>query len=309
MEIKVPCNCGSKYKFDVEPVNGQMPHVVNCPSCGADGTDYANSVIEGALQSGAPSESGAQPRIRLNVRTPSAQPEAAPVAQTYSAPAPETLSLRQDAPKEKSIYLGVLGAAIAGFIGMMAWFYLIKWTGYEIGYAAWGVGFLTGVGARVVGCKGTTALGIFAGTCALLAIIGGQYLAVKSETDKFFDQGMSAGYDQRMAYAKEAIAAQTDAEIKVLLAKEYAEEGEKPGDITITDEEVKGFREIELPLLKEFVNGKPSREEFGKNILQVKNSFSYNLMLLKESVGLFTLLWLFLGVGSAFKIASGQSGD
>ena len=34
-----------------------------------------------------------------------------------------------------------------------------------------------------------------------------------------------------------------------------------------------------------------------------------NFGLLKESMGLLTLLWLVLGVGSAFKIASGVSGD
>lgn len=224
-------------------------------------------------------------------------------------PLSENISLRQDAPKEKSILLGILGAGTAGFIGMMVWYYLIKWTGYEIGYAAWGVGFLTGVGARVVGCKGSMALGIFAGTCALVAIVGGQYLAVKNETDKYFDQSAREGYDHRMAYAKEAIAARSDAEVKALLTRTYADEGEELNNITITDEDVKSFRQDELPALKEFINGKPSRQEFEQSILQLKNSGSYNLMLLKESVGLFTLLWLFLGVGSAFKIASGVSDD
>src|SRR5207302_8451910 len=45
MEIKVQCPCGSKYKFDIEPVNGRMPMPVNCPSCGADGTDLANDFL------------------------------------------------------------------------------------------------------------------------------------------------------------------------------------------------------------------------------------------------------------------------
>ena len=216
--------------------------------------------------------------------------------------------LRQDEPKEKSIFLGVLGSAIAAFVGMMVWFYLIKWTGYQIGYAAWGVGFLTGVGARVVGCKGSMALGVFAGICALTAIIGGQYLAMKVEVDKYFETASHERYDKRMAYAKEAIGLQSDAEIKTLLAKETAE-GETLKTAEITDDEIKDFRENELPLLKDFVNGKPSRQEYEKSLLKVKSSFSYNLLLLKESVGLFTLLWLFLGIGSAFKVASGASGD
>lgn len=45
MELKVVCDCGQKYKFDVEPVNGQMPFKVNCPVCNADGTAAANGIL------------------------------------------------------------------------------------------------------------------------------------------------------------------------------------------------------------------------------------------------------------------------
>jgi len=49
MEVKVQCPCGTRYAFDVEPVNGRMPGRVNCPGCGADGTDLANEVIRQKL--------------------------------------------------------------------------------------------------------------------------------------------------------------------------------------------------------------------------------------------------------------------
>jgi len=45
MEIKILCGCGTKYKFDVEPVNGRMPTKVQCPGCGADGTTDANQIL------------------------------------------------------------------------------------------------------------------------------------------------------------------------------------------------------------------------------------------------------------------------
>ena len=45
MELKVICNCGQKFKFDVEPVNGLMPFTVNCPVCGLDGTGAANTLL------------------------------------------------------------------------------------------------------------------------------------------------------------------------------------------------------------------------------------------------------------------------
>ena len=49
MQIKVQCQCGTKFSFEVEPVNGRMPVRINCPSCGTDGTELANAVIQARL--------------------------------------------------------------------------------------------------------------------------------------------------------------------------------------------------------------------------------------------------------------------
>jgi len=43
--IKLLCNCGQKYAFEAEPINGRMAQPVKCPSCGADGTAAANQII------------------------------------------------------------------------------------------------------------------------------------------------------------------------------------------------------------------------------------------------------------------------
>lgn len=45
MEIKIQCGCGTKYKFDIEPLNGRMPVIVTCPNCGNNGTEDANQQI------------------------------------------------------------------------------------------------------------------------------------------------------------------------------------------------------------------------------------------------------------------------
>src|SRR5689334_11131331 len=43
--VKVECDCGQRYAFDVEPVHGRMPAPVACPTCGADGTARANAIL------------------------------------------------------------------------------------------------------------------------------------------------------------------------------------------------------------------------------------------------------------------------
>ena len=45
IHIKIECGCGQPYAFDVEPILGQMPSPVACPSCGVDGTAAANAYL------------------------------------------------------------------------------------------------------------------------------------------------------------------------------------------------------------------------------------------------------------------------
>src|SRR5580700_6419953 len=47
--VKIECECGQRYAFDIEPVNGKMPGPVACPSCGMDGTAAANEYLSQKL--------------------------------------------------------------------------------------------------------------------------------------------------------------------------------------------------------------------------------------------------------------------
>jgi hypothetical protein len=68
-----------------------------------------------------------------------------------------------------------LGAAVVGGI---AWGLIVKWTDYEIGFAAWGIGFIVGT-AVVFGAQGRrgTPFQLLAVALALLGIVLGKYLA------------------------------------------------------------------------------------------------------------------------------------
>ena len=43
--VKIYCECGQKYAFDVRPVDGRMPVSVACPVCKRDGTPQADRLI------------------------------------------------------------------------------------------------------------------------------------------------------------------------------------------------------------------------------------------------------------------------
>ena len=324
MEVKVQCSCGTRYKFDVEPINDHMPGPVSCPTCGADGTAASNSIIQQAVnaQAATPSAVDVQlplapkPRVRLSLPARSEAAPAVTAPEPQAAPPPSRTPIMSAVParasvaKEPSVSLGVAGAIVGGFLGMLGWYFLIKATGFEIGYAAWGVGVLAGIGARILGHSGSNVLGVSAGGCALVAIVGGQFLAAKSTVNEIFEQAAKGAYESQLAYAKDALQAiptGSDAEIQAFLAKEAAREGGEADPNRITDAEIQEFRQKELPKLREIASGKRGARDFDKEMQKVKESLVGDLLVLKESLGLFTLLWIFLGVGSAYKIASGGS--
>src|ERR1043165_1645236 len=82
MEIKIDCQCGTRFSFDVEPVNGRMPVGIGCPSCQTDATGAANAII--AQQFGQvappPPAPAAPPRMRLVTAPAHAAPAAVAAA-------------------------------------------------------------------------------------------------------------------------------------------------------------------------------------------------------------------------------------
>jgi hypothetical protein len=78
--IKIECECGQHYAFDVEPVDGRMPTAVACPACGADGTLIANEIISRA------SEKPKVPTLTaVSVRTQAQQAQLPSTAQSRQA--------------------------------------------------------------------------------------------------------------------------------------------------------------------------------------------------------------------------------
>ena len=182
---------------------------------------------------------------------------------------------------------------------MFLWYFLIKITGYEIGYVAWGVGVIVGFGGRIPSPRGSQTLGVVCGVCALIAILGGQYLAVLAFFDNHITKEAIKEYREEMQAAQTAVNAKTREEIVQFLASQ----NEQPGEIT--EKKIAEFREKELPGYQDFVNGKPTREEYIKRMKALAHAFFPKATLFKESVSLFTLLWLALGVITAWKIGAG----
>jgi hypothetical protein len=183
MELKVVCDCGQKYAFDVEPVGGQMPTAVTCPSCGADGTQTANNLLAQNFPNQPPPLPMATmaPKIASGLRVsipPAASIPATPPPLNVPRPiAPITPLTRPKAPqKDFSMGLGILGALLGAVIGGVVVYAFYTWAGFRFPLSGVGIGALTGYGARLLGRGTDTTLGIIAGALALISIVGAFYL-------------------------------------------------------------------------------------------------------------------------------------
>ena len=74
---------------------------------------------------------------------------------------------------------GILGGALGGLVGALIWAGVSSFAGFEIGWIAWGVGGLVGLGC-VWGSKGQgNVLGSVAVVITIISILAGKYFAVE----------------------------------------------------------------------------------------------------------------------------------
>jgi len=80
----------------------------------------------------------------------------------------------------------ILGGSIGGLIGAVIWAVVTHYSGYEIGWIAWGIGGLVGVGVRLgTSASGGISHGGTAAIIALVAVLGGKWAAVRFELSAF----------------------------------------------------------------------------------------------------------------------------
>jgi hypothetical protein len=87
--------------------------------------------------------------------------------------------------------MAVLAGLVAAVAGGVAWGLIVRWSGYEVGFVAWGIGFLVG-SAVALGARGSRGLPYQAAAVvlALFGIVLGKYLGFAwSLADAFEEEG------------------------------------------------------------------------------------------------------------------------
>ncbi len=307
IELKVHCDCGQKFKFDVEPVNNRMPVPVACPVCGADGTGKANDLLQQmtvfkliepapALVPPLPPVSPPLP-IRVNVPVqPSAATAPSPIARVAPAPplpapvpaAPASTSspgarfgaqvasgLPAQPARKPSFALGLFGAFLGALVGAGIYYLVFKLTGWRLGLMALLVGGLAGWGANLLSRReGSKELGLITAILVVAGVVAAQYFIALGWWHDDLRTVQDASYAASVAIAKDIVKALptgSDAEIRNCLAKEMASEGDKPNPKAISDDQVKEFREQQLPEIRDLACGQETEEQYcAKNGMDVQ---------------------------------------
>jgi len=74
---------------------------------------------------------------------------------------------------------GIIGGLIGGLVGALIWAGISAWTGYEIGWIAWGIGGLVGLGCVKGGKGGGVPVAVIAVVITILSLVAGKYAAIE----------------------------------------------------------------------------------------------------------------------------------
>jgi len=205
----------------------------------------------------------------------------------------------------KSLAAGA-GAAL---LGALIWSMIANAFGFELGLIAWGIGGAIGFAVMFTGGSGEKA-GIACGVLALIAILGGKYLFfsnIKTELENSLaDSTANTQYMYEIEMkALDAYSPEFDEQSLKQFMVEY-EYTEQYDTGEVTQNEIINFKEVEAPRLNDFYYDKPTFDDWYE--ITINSAFDeISIMdLVAESLGIVDIIFLLLGVGTAFRLGRGN---
>jgi hypothetical protein len=223
--------------------------------------------------------------------------------------------------------MGLLGAAIGGVvggaIGAAVWAAIVYFSGYEVGFVAWGIGVLVGIGVRVGSGQHTgIANGILAVCIAVSAIAIGKYSAVHflvndkmAEIEKLVDGQLAAMHVDEEVW-EFVIADQLIEELEAKGEKIQWPGGTRPASLDDVDEEAEYPVEVLKDARARWANMSGEEKESYKVAIEgtwkdeMRSGVRVEADAIRdqafaESWGLLDIVFVLLAVASAFKLATG----
>jgi len=207
---------------------------------------------------------------------------------------------------------GLAFAAFAAVTGAFVWYLMVKLSGYELGFIAWGVGGAIGLAAAAGGSRSDVA-GIACGVLVVMAIFGGKFMAMSSiaaDYEASFEDESSAElhavYEEFLVDANGFgnIDISDNDSVKTFMVEHSFIDAE--ASAFVNDEELAYFRAEYQPGLEMQLE---SPMDFGewKNEMTVDMETvfqDYSVVdMVVDSLGLMDIVFLVLGISTAFQLA------
>lgn len=204
----------------------------------------------------------------------------------------------------------IAAAVVAALVGAGVWRFVAVTFEYEFGLIAWAIGGAVGFAAASAGSRGMQA-GV---VCAVLAFgsIGlGKYWAYSAFVDQFqeaisgameYDEEMHAYFEEEMEDARLfASGSGSDIFIRRFMVERGYTYATDPA--RVSKAELADFRENVEPELRAMAQNPPDFEEWQASSVESLEELSPWAMM-RENFGILDILFVFLGVGTAFRLAS-----
>lgn len=205
----------------------------------------------------------------------------------------------------------IAAAAIAALIGALVWKFVAVTFGYEYGLIAWAIGGAVGLAAASAGSRGMQA-GVLCAVLAFGSIVLGKYWTYSAFVDQFqeaisgdmeYDEEMHAYFEEEMEDARLIVnGSGSDTFIRRFMVERGYTYATDPA--RVSKAEVADFREYVEPGLRDMAQNPPGFEEWQASTVESLEEFSPWAMM-REDYGIFDILFVFLGVGTAFRLGSG----
>jgi hypothetical protein len=226
------------------------------------------------------------PKCSATVTIPAADPAAGAIA------VPDATAARSASPPRHAVPATV--ALVAAVAGALVWAGIAYFTGYEVGWVAWGIGAVVGGAAVATGGRGQ----VMAVTCAgfaLVAILGGKLLTIQLHVDSALRRELAPHYAEMVRDARDFARIAADAT------------DDQVEDFMIDHEfhvPVGEFRAEIAPALLDFARTEPTFDDWAElYVEQAKSEFELSTTL-ASTLGMVDLVFAFLGISTAYMLVN-----
>jgi hypothetical protein len=241
--------------------------------------------------------------------------------QDVPASATDLFRPQPERPSNMNILKQVIAGLVAAAVGVGIWIAIGYYANAEVGYVAWGIGFLAGLGVRLA--AGAENEGVFPGVLgvgiAVVAILGAKYAVTSLLVDKHMAEALAE--TATITFSEDdnvGVLAQTMVEEQTAAGKKFPEPTEAALENDVRSDDFPPA--IWAAAKKQW--GALSKDEQATRAAATKASFEeatkqFAGMMrgkvfeeaFRESFGMYDLLWFGLAAFTAFKVGSGTAGS